>query len=108
MSEFQFTSKTLDGPQTAIDQLTTLWYNLDTSFNELIKASDPNAQAISDFKVQSNNFFSEFYDSLAKVEAAEESKNNTEEIYNNAVMRPYNLSIGIMLLSVLIYELYSN
>ena len=54
------------------------------------------------------NFFSEFYDSLAKVEAAEESKNNTEEIYNNAVMRPYNLSIGIMLLSVLIYELYSN
>ena len=37
MSEFKFTTKTLDSSETAIDDLTEKWKVLDGSFNELIQ-----------------------------------------------------------------------
>ena len=111
MSEFKFTTKTLDSSEKAIDDLTEKWKVLDGSFNELIQ----NKETLTDgddrnefIKEPSIDFFNEYYKSLAKVEASEEVKNNTDKIYDTALMRPVHLSVGVILLSVLIYELYTN
>lgn len=117
MSEFKFIksdnyeTKTLDNSESAISDLTEKWYILDTSFNDLI-SDDNNYSSSSDRRNFINdssviNFFNEFYKSLGKVEAAEEVKKNNKKIYDMALMRPVHLSVGVMLLTVLIYELYS-
>tara|TARA_B100001057_G_scaffold486105_1_gene566728 strand:+ start:1317 stop:1673 length:357 start_codon:yes stop_codon:yes gene_type:complete len=117
MSEFKLTksnnydTKTLDNSEKAIEDLTEKWYTLDSSFNSLIdddnnySSSNNRRNFINDDSVV--NFFNEFYKSLGKVEAAEEVKKNNEKLYDMALMRPVHLSVGVMLLSVLIYELYS-
>ena len=117
MSEFKFVksknydTKTLDNSEQAIADLTEKWYILDSSFNNLIddddnySSSSTRRKFINDGSVV--NFFNEYYKSLGKVEAAEEVKKNNEKIYDIALMRPVHLSVGVMLLSVLIYELYS-
>ena len=117
MSEFKlvksnnYDTKTLDNLEKAIKELTEKWYILDSSFNDLIddddnyKSSDNRREFVNNGSVV--NFFNEFYKSLGKVEAAEEIKKNNEKLYDVALMRPVHLSVGVMLLTVLIYELYS-
>ena len=106
MSEFNYmVNRDLDGEddKDILTDLNSKWTTLDASVDGLGENED-----LSSINVQINQYFDVFNKALGLVEGAEESKKNYEEIYNNALMQPINLSIGIMLLSVLIYELYSN
>ena len=106
MSEFNYTTTTIEDSTVTDASLNEAWNSLDASHNYL-KSQEINGN---DFinSPEVKNFFTVFNESLGKVLGAEQIKKQHEELYDIALMRPVHLSFGIMLLTVLIYELYSN
>lgn len=106
MSEFNYTTSIIEDSISSDISLNDAWKALNSSHNDLIDSSTTGKDFVDSDEVK--NFFTEFNESLGKVLGAEEIKKQHEELYDFALMRPVHLSFGIMLLSVLIYELYSN
>tara|TARA_B100001063_G_scaffold59063_1_gene53340 strand:+ start:23 stop:349 length:327 start_codon:yes stop_codon:yes gene_type:complete len=108
MSEFNYTTSIIEDSISTDASLTDAWNALNSSHNDLIASNSSTTGKDFVDSDEVKNFFTEFNESLGKVLGAEEIKKQHEELYDFALMRPVHLSFGIMILSVLIYELYSN
>ena len=106
MSEFNYTTTTIEDSTVTDASLNEAWNSLDDNHNDLKSQEINGNEFINSPEVK--NFFTVFNESLGKVLGAEQIKKQHEELYDIALMRPVHLSFGIMLLTVLIYELYSN
>ena len=123
MSEFHFTTKrTKEGEESLVD-LDEKWGSLEDSFNSMknISCDANNVENISgdceEFNDSLNTFLtsdtyndyvSAFSKYMGKVDGTNESLEQSDKMKDIALMRPINMTFGIMLLSILIYELYSN
>ena len=104
-----------------IGELDTKWRTLDTTIGTIktnaldcdsgdkmgdgCKISQTNLDTLSEKK---DDFVSEFKKYMSRVDGSEEFKKHHNNLYDIASMKPIHLSVGVMILSVLIYELYSN
>ena len=123
MSEFHFTTKRTKEGEESLADLDEKWGYLEDSFNSMknISCDANNVENISeecqDFNESLNTFLtgspyndyvSAFSKYMGKVDGTNESLEQSDKMKDIALMRPINMTFGIMLLSILIYELYSN
>lgn len=123
MSGFNFTTKRTKDTEDILADLDNKWIALDNSFNSMKnttcnankvkkipdKCEDFNESINSFLTTESyNDYISAFSKYMGKVDGTNESLEQSDKMKDIALMRPVNMTVGIMLLSILIYELYSN
>ena len=123
MSGFNFTTKRTKDAEDILADLDKKWIALDDSFNSMKnitcnagkvkripeKCEDFNESINSFLTSESyNNYISSFSKYMGKVDGTNESLEQSDNMKDIALMRPVNMTFGIMLLCILMYELYSN
>lgn len=123
MSGFNFTTKRTKDAEDILADLDNKWIALDNSFNSMknttcdatkVKKIPENCEdfneSINSFLTSEsyNDYISAFSKYMGKVDGTNESLEQSDKMKDIALMRPVNMTFGIMLLSILIYELYSN
>jgi hypothetical protein len=90
----------------AIGELDTAWENLDASF---VACSDAKYKggntACVDLESKQANYFKKYHDYTSKLEGSNELSGQYKELNDKALMRPINISFGIMILLALISDL---
>ena len=95
----------------AIGELDTAWNDLDESFvacnNASFKKTDTDGTATQCYYLESAqaNYFEKYNKYTSKLEGSNELANQYKELNDKALMRPINISFGIMILLALISDL---
>tara|TARA_B100000927_G_C16133435_1_gene336225 strand:- start:81 stop:410 length:330 start_codon:yes stop_codon:yes gene_type:complete len=86
----------------AIDKLDRAWDNLDKAFDD---CSDDSFNTCEDLKTKQTDYFKKYHDYNSKLEGSNELSGQYKELNDKALMRPINISFGIMILLALISDL---
>ena len=87
---------------TAINDLDTAWKNLNKKFGD---CSDNYFNTCEDLKTKQTDYFEKYHDYNSKLEGSNELSGQYKELNDKALMRPINISFGIMILLALISDL---
>tara|TARA_A100001015_G_scaffold101779_1_gene113053 strand:- start:4836 stop:5177 length:342 start_codon:yes stop_codon:yes gene_type:complete len=89
-----------------IDTLNDAWDLLDDSFTNCKNETfTRNKNSCSELKDDIANYFEKYHQYNSKLEGSNELSNQYKELNDKALMRPINISFGIMILLVLISDL---
>ena len=112
MEPYQFGMTTgTDGNVDVDDAIVTLdkaWNNLDDSFVNCAEEDDPfdnSSTECNDLETNITAYFEKYHQYNSKLEGSNELSNQYKELNDKALMRPINISFGIMILLVLISDL---
>lgn len=90
----------------AIDKLDTAWNNLDTAFDDCSgERFDGDMDNCINLKNEIADYFSKYHNYNSKLEGSNELSGQYKELNDKALMRPINISFGIMILLALISDL---
>lgn len=90
----------------AIGELDTAWNVLDASFVDCRKVNfNSTEDDCSELKTKQTDYFKKYHDYNSKLEGSNELSGQYKELNDKALMRPINISFGIMILLALISDL---
>lgn len=104
--QFGMTTGTDGNDVDPIDTLNDAWDLLDDSFTNCKKNTfTRNTNSCGELKDYIANYFVKYHQYNSKLEGSNELSNQYKELNDKALMRPINISFGIMILLVLISDL---
>ena len=86
-------------------ELDDAWNDLDASFGECSKFNFNGGEECKNLETSINDYFKKYQDLNSKLEGSNELSGQYKELNDKALMRPINISFGIMILLVLISDL---